>query len=337
MTTYRDKRRRLVYLVTFLTASFVLICLVTLLLARNAIMGDRREPKSVLVGVTVDTLVELPGDRAYPEAITVGPDGNIYVSSFCTGVIWRVTPAGDYMTWYEGDDVSAASGLAFGADGSLYVADIGDCNPRSGAASLKRVLPDQMTVETVGDINETDIPNGLAFDRDGVLYLTDTQHGNVRRLNDENRFETWWELPDVNDNDARPTGLAYDPLTDTLLVTDTESGSVYRIGFDAERNPLEEQILFRNNDRELDGLTLDDQGRVFLTLFDVNKIAILEPDGNLNILAEDFREPSDIAYLDGVLYVTNFDSLSLTPLIGWLIDPSLPFTVSVVTLPSTEG
>ncbi len=332
----QSKRRRVIQLYGCLTIAIVLICGVTLFAVRSVIMGERRDPQAVLSGATVHSLSELPGDRAYPEALTIGPDGNIYVASFCTGDIWQITPAGEHQTWLRGGEgnIQAASGLAFAPNGALYVIDRGDCSPREGESSIKRISPDRQTIETVGDINENDIPNALAFDSAGTLYLTDTQHGTVRRLNTEDRFETWWVLPNIGDDTARPTGLAYDSVNDALLVADTESGSIYRVGFNVDRGAAQAETLYRQDTRELDGLTVDEQGRIYVTLFNLNTVAMLHPEVGLTILAEDFREPSDVAYLDGVIYVTNFDSLSLAPLVGWLIDPSLPFTVDAITLPT---
>lgn len=327
--------RRLVFFFGISIIAIVLICGVTALLIRSAIMGDRREPQPVMPGVTVQTLSELPGDRAYPEAITIGPDGNIYVGSFCTGDIWKITPEGDRELWSAGGEnrINAASGIAFAPDGSLYVADHGDCNPRRSTSSLKRISADGQTVEEVGNIDENDIPNSLAFDAEGVLFLTDTQNGSIRRLDEENRFVTWWELPDITKN-ARPTGLAYDSLTDTLIVADTESGSIYRIGFDDNREPLPEELIYRNDSRELDGLAVDENGHIYVTIFNQNEVAVLrEDESGLDVLADDFRGPSDIAYLEGMLYVTNFDSLSLAPLLGLIVDPSLPFSVDAIKLP----
>jgi sugar lactone lactonase YvrE len=330
----RGRRRRLFFLISFFVVTFSAICVVTVLLVRDAILGDRREPVAVLTGARVFTLAELPGERAYPEALTVGPDNAIYVGSFCTGDIWRVTPTGERTLYFDGDDgIGAASGLAFAPDGSLYVADRGDCDPRSGTASIKRILPDASAAERVGDIDSEDIPNALAFDAEGILYLTDTQHGNVRYLTEAGQFDTWWALPDVDGEDARPTGLAYDPATDSLLVADTQSGTIYRVGFDVNRQATQEEVLYRQGTRDLDGLTVDPAGRIYVTLFNLHKVALFQEGFGLTILAEDFREPSDVAYLDGVIYVTNFDSVSLAPIISWIIDPSLPFTVDAIELP----
>ncbi|HLA45807.1 MAG TPA: hypothetical protein VJZ27_20330, partial [Aggregatilineales bacterium] len=56
----------------------------------------------------------------------------------------------------------------------------------------------------------------------------------------------------------------------------------------------------------------------------------------MTVLARDFREPSDVAYLDGRIYVTNFDGVSLAPVISLIIDPALPFSIDVIDLRGEE-
>ena len=36
--------------------------------------------------------IKLPRDRVYPESITAGPDGTLYVSSPAVGGVWRIKP-----------------------------------------------------------------------------------------------------------------------------------------------------------------------------------------------------------------------------------------------------
>jgi DNA-binding beta-propeller fold protein YncE len=334
-------RRTLVLMLASL-GLVVLICGGLIFVVRLILQGERNEPTAVLEGASVSTVMELDDEDAHPHAVAVRYLSNggyeIFAGSFCTGEIWRITSDGESELWLEGgEDIGAVSGMAFGPDGDLFVADRGDCDASEGSASLKRISPDGSTVERIGDIGREDVPNAVAFDREGVLYLTDTRHRNVRRMNLRNELETWWELPEVDGNEAQPTGLAYDPLTDTMIVADTETGSIYRVGFQgSDRSAVQQDLLYREDQRELDGLTVDDEGRVIFTLFDVNKVARLETDGQVNILAEGFREPSDVVYVDNRVYVSNFDGLSLAPLIGWLIEPSLPFTVDVIQLPETD-
>ncbi len=312
------------------------ICLVSAALIVRSFQGERREPFiGDLPGTTVTTLAELPGDDAYPEAITLGPDGYLYSGSFCTGEIWRISPEGALESWLAADSgIGAVSGMAFSPEGVLYVADRGACDPRSGVSSLKRVTP-AGEVEDWGEVTEDEIINSLAFDDDGRLYATDTQLGQIRRYDAEGAFSIWWEVPN-DPNTARPTGLVYDAARTAFVVADSNNGIIYQVGLTPDGDTGDISVLYEDDRRALDGLTLDDAGRVIFTSYDNARVMRLNEDGRAIILAQNFREPSDVAFLNHRVYVTNFDSVSLAPLIGWVLAPSLPFTIDVIDLSGTQ-
>jgi sugar lactone lactonase YvrE len=321
-------------------AGFILaalaICALSAVLIVRSFQGERKEPFPAQEGIIVETLVKLPGDRAYPEAVTLGTDGYLYSGSFCTGELWRISPQGKLETWLKaGSGIAAVSGMAFDSDGILYVVDHGNCDPRHSVSSIKRVLPDK-TVESWGEVNEDVILNGLTFDANGVLYATDTQRGEVLTFDEQGSAAVWWELPS-EPNDALPTGITYDPNNNALVIADSGNGIIYRVAIGEDGQAGVVQTLFERSQRALDGLTLDDQGRVIFTSFDDDRILRLEPTGETTILARDFRDPSDVVYQAGRIYVTNFDGVSLAPFISLILDPSLPFTIDVIDLTGVDA
>lgn len=318
-----------------LVLSTIGICAVTGWLLIQSFQANRQVPFGVLSGATVSTLVELDGDRAYPESITVGNDGYLYSGSFCTGEIWRIDPAdGTLETWLPaGSGIEAVSGMAFAEDGTLYIVDRLDCDPRRGGASLKRILPDQ-TVEDWGEVTNDEILNSLVFDRDGRLFATDTQLGQVRVYDAEGKPTIWWELP----NDPReplPTGITYDAALHSMIVADSNNGSIYRIAIDDEGLPGAVELIYQSSQRSYDGITLDERGLVIFTAYDNGEVMRLERDGSTTTLARNFRNPSDVAVIGDRIFITNFDSISLTPILSIVFDPSLPFTIDVIDLSST--
>ena len=328
----KGRIRRAVVSMAIIIIVLIFICGLVVLLIRNSLSG-RNEPRAVLDGATVHTLVEFSDEDAHPKDITVGSDGNLYVSGFCSGKIWQITPAGERTTWYDGDEIGAASGLVFTANGDLYVTDRGDCDPRQGTASLKRISADGQTVETIAGIDRNDLPDYLTVDKTDTVYFTDNQNGAVYWLDAEDNIHLWWDMPETDDQEPLPTGIIYDPVNDALIIAETNSGTIFRVKFDNERQPLmPQEVIYQNDDRELDGLTFDGQGHVVVSLMSAHKIARIV-DGQALVIAEDFRQPSGIAYLDNALYVANLDGVALAPLIGFFVSPSLPFTVDVIELP----
>lgn len=333
----RQMRRFNLGVIGLFVVSIVAICGLSAYLVINSLQGERREPKTNILGVKVDTLVELEGDKAYPESLTIGPDGNIYAGSFCTGELWRITPDGEIETFIKKDSgIGAVSGMAFSPDGSLYVVDRVDCDPRKSTSKLKKIAADG-TISDFGKVTEDEILNSLVFTPDGLLYATDTQLSEVRVYTPDGQGQTWWEVPEQGTDDARPTGLAYDEANNALLVADSSSGTIFRVSITPEGEPGEVTELYHQSQHELDGLTLDDSGNLIFTIYDSGEVAMLETNGTFTILAENFREPSDVAYQDGRIYVTNFDPVSLAPVVGFLIDPSLPFTIDIIDITEFEA
>lgn len=326
-------RRTYIVMIGFAISALV-ICVLAAILVRNALQQERREPVAVLEGATVATLVELEGERAYPESITVGGDGYLYSGSFCTGELWRISPAGELELWVA-EGIDSASGMAFAPDGRLYVIDHGDCDPRNSGSSIKVVAPDGAVSDFASEDSDL-LLNALTFDGAGHLYALDTQGGTVLLYAEDGSTQTWWELPETASAPV-PTGISFAPAQNALLIADSSNGRIYQVAIAADGSAGNPEVLYEEAEHELDGLTLDEQGQIIFTEYDTGKVLRRLADGSIEVLADKFRNPSDVAYLDGRVYVTNFDSVSLAPLVSLLVDPALPFTIDVITLPTGEG
>jgi streptogramin lyase len=156
--------------------------------------------------VTEYTVTPPPGDHAQPDAITAGPDGNIWftdLGSLTYSAIWRVTPAG-VMTKFSLPNESHPSSITTGPDNNLWFTDqysnkIGKITPLGviteyslpSASSPKAIVtgPDQKLwftdygsnkigkITTIGVITEYSLPSGsnpdgIAGGPDGKLWYT---------------------------------------------------------------------------------------------------------------------------------------------------------------------
>jgi sugar lactone lactonase YvrE len=156
-----------------------------------------------------------------PTSMAVGPDGLLYVSSRFEGRVYRVFNDGRYEV--IASDLGVACGLAFGADGSLFVGDRG--------GSIYKIDRNGRT-ETFAAIPSSIAAFHLAMSPDGVLYVsapTLASYDAVRRVHADGRVEG------VNIPFGRPQGLAFDP-NGVLHIVEALAGSsgVYAIRSDRE-------------------------------------------------------------------------------------------------------
>jgi sugar lactone lactonase YvrE len=174
-------------------------------------------------------------------------------------------------------------------------------------------------------------PDDIALDADGFVYVSDRGRQQVWRFNsDGGDSQAWWRSPAVPNADSyAPTGLAYDPIHDAIIITDPEVNAIYRVAV-ADGNT---ETLYLHGDRPyqpgFDGVTVTPDGTLYVAALGQNGIARLR-EGELEYIAGLFRGASDVAH-DGNdrLYVTNFDQFSL---LVSVVSPRLPFALDVITL-----
>ena len=151
-----------------------------------------------------------------PTSMVVGPDGRLYVSSRFEGRVYRVFDDGHYEVMAS--DLGVACGLAFDAEGSLYVGDRG--------GTIFRIHPSGRT-ETFATVPSSVAAFHLAMSPDGHLYVsapTLATYDSVRRISPNGAVETL-AMPF-----GRPQGLAFD-ASGTLHVVEALAGAsgVYAI------------------------------------------------------------------------------------------------------------
>lgn len=335
--------QRVVIFILLMVGGLLLIGAITvflILLSFNA--ASRPTGIGLQPEVVVSPFATLPDDRAYPAALTVAPDGTIYTASYATGAIWSITPEG-VVTEIPGtrDALGSVAGLAAAADSTLLVIDRVTEDPRGSGGQIWRLSPAEGDLTPFAAIPAVNgepgflSPVDLTIDAAGQVYVVDRgRHEIWRWSNDGSDGVRFWTPPDET---ALPTGIAYEPLTDSLLVTDTELNLVYRVPLDG--SPATEIYRYTSaiTPPTLDGVAVAPDGTIYLTALEQNGVVTLR-DGDIAYIAGNFRGPSDLEFSpDGTrLYVTNFDS---TALVMPGINPMLPFALDVITwveVPATE-
>lgn len=145
-----------------------------------------------------------------PTSMALGPDGRLYVSSRFEGRVYRVFEDGRYEV--VASDLGVACGLAFDADGALYVGD------RSG--TIFRIPPGGRA-ERFASVPSSIAAFHLAMSADGHLYVsgpTLASYDSVRRISRDGSVET------LDARFGRPQGLAFD-ASGTLHVVEALAGA----------------------------------------------------------------------------------------------------------------
>lgn len=188
-------------------------------------------------------------DLANPTSLAFDPEGRLHVSSRFEGTVHRIDRDGGATV--VAADLGIACGIAFAADGTLFVGDRSGSilRVRDGHPSLFATIPPSVAAFH------------LAFGPDGWLYVTAptlAARDSVYRVSPEGDTEVFFS------GFGRPQGLAFDPRGD-LYVVDALAGAggVYRLKLDDPAEP--EQVVAGGS---LIGLAFDPLGGLVLASSD---------------------------------------------------------------------
>jgi len=183
-----------------------------------------------------------------PTSMAIGPDGMLHVSSRFEGRVYRVLEDGSYEVMAS--DLGVACGLAFGADGTLYVGDRGGTIfkvDRKGRTERFATIPSSVAAFH------------LAMAPDGWLYVsapTLASYDALRRIGPDGHVET------LQAPFGRPQGLAFD-RGGVLHVVEALAGSS---GVYALRPGLEPELVVAG--AGLVGVAFGDRGEMVVASSD---------------------------------------------------------------------
>ncbi len=300
----------------------------------------RLVPVALSEAVTTGEFVQFEDEEAYPGAVASASDGTLYTGSYVSGAVWRVFSNGDAFEIPQTRDlIGSVIGIDVAADGRVYVLD--HIDPFSaGGAKIWEISDDTVELRLDTLVRSTipvGKPNDIAVDAEGRLYLLDIATAQILLLEGD-ELSIWWQSPDESYQIA---GLAYNPASDSLLMSDVARNAVYEIPLNAADAEQARETVFINEELEtfpaFNGLTVADDGTIYIAAFDINEIWQIIPGTNEHtVLTGNYRGSSDVAYdsANNRLYVNNWDQSWLIPitLVIMQVDvpPRLPFSVDVI-------
>ncbi len=328
-----SRLRALLFLLLSLAFGAALIVAMTWFVIGSA---PRSQAVAVAKNLSVSEFVTLPDDDAYPAALAIDADGTLYTGSYETGALWSISPDGDRRELPGSRErIGAVSGLDSASDGALYILDrIAPLNAE-GALVWRYADGDLAPLFEIrseaffGNV----LPDDIAVDSEGRIYISD-RLGHVLRYSmmgeplGHRGDVYWWAAPCREKCEI--TGIAYDRANNALVIADPADESVYRVDI-TDGPPGDRRTLLRGaaqkSDFGFDGIALSPDGDIYIALLNWNRVARVA-DGELVMLAKDFRGASDVTY-DGTrnrLYVTNWNQFGL----AFGTRPQLPFAIDVI-------
>jgi sugar lactone lactonase YvrE len=179
----------------------------------------------------------IPGDRYFPEGVTVTQDGTFYVGSMEEGCIMKVPPgAKEAEPFIEAGANGLVSVLGLYADDAR--ATLWACSSDAGNGRLTGSAPvgvkafDLKTGEAKGsyDFPGGGFANDLTLDAEGNLYVTDSWTPRILRLPAGcSTLEEWINDPRLGVEQWSLNGIDFDRHERVIYTVNQRAGKLFRI------------------------------------------------------------------------------------------------------------
>jgi sugar lactone lactonase YvrE len=235
-----------------------------------------------------EPFIVLPSTASGPEGITIGPDNNLYISTFgfkATGPV--AAPGKVYVYTQQGGLVRTLSvtgstanllGLAFHpTTKELLVIDTGGgkvlkVNKSTGAATTF------MTVTGASSLN------AMTFDKNGNVYVSDSAQGIIWKTGAAGGAGTAWVTSPLLQTAGVPpfgaNGLDFTKNQGAMYVANSGNDQIIRIPVGAG-GVAGAPVIFVNSINGADGLFLDDDDNFWVAANQGDNILVLDKTGKL--------------------------------------------------------
>ncbi len=233
----------------------------------------------------------------HPEGVAWGLDGYAYAGGEM-GQVYRVDiEKGEFQQMAQINPPGFLGGLALDANHNIYVCHAG------GHKVYKVTKGGVVSLYTEGAPGEPfSSPNYPVFDRDGNLYVSSSgdwraDAGRIYKVRPGGDTEVW-----ERSLKTFPNGMCMSLDQQYLyVVMSLNSPRVSRVKIEADGSAGAVEELVELPETVPDGLAFDVEGNLYISCYRPDRIYRLSPDGNLEVLAEDYEgtlvaAPTNVAF-----------------------------------------
>lgn len=249
----------------------------------------------------------------HPEAVAWGPDEHAYAGGEA-GQLYRFGLDGGPLEELARIPGGFLLGLAHDADGNTYA-----CNDK--AQAVHRITPDgHVSVYSSGNAGQKmRVPNYPVFDDAGNLYVSDSGNWGAR--------DGWiWKIAPGGEAriwDTKANGFTNGMCLSSdgrhLYVAESSPPLISRVAILPDGSAGRREILVELPRRVPDGLALDMAGNLYISLYNPNIIYRLTPEGQLEILYDDWEQLMLVAPTNVAFGGSDMKTLIIASLCGWSV------------------
>jgi sugar lactone lactonase YvrE len=200
-------------------------------------MNETTQISAVKTGVII-----IPGDRYFPEGVTVTSDGTFFVGSMFEGCIMRAQAGTDSMeSFIESGANGLVSVLGLWADETRQT--LWACSSDAGNGRLTGRAPvgvKAFDLQTGAARGSYDFPGGgfandLTFDAQGNLYVTDSWTPRILRLSAGGaELVEWINDPQLGVEQWSLNGIDFDRSSNVIYTVNQRAGLLFRIVIESD-------------------------------------------------------------------------------------------------------